>query len=100
MVLASNTVVRTGQETLDTLCHAGFDALMGQDAAAVSRDLSDSGLRGPQLVLKGDAAGLSCFLRARNPAVEALCLQLVSLERFDDLQSAAQDLLDELTQEH
>jgi len=99
MVLASNTVEKLGQEKLDALCAEGSRALMGPAARALS---DASGLADDcslSMAMCGHAGSISCFVRAPQPAQEALCFVFQPDAALQEVSSAASEVLARIASE-
>ncbi len=99
MVLASSTSEKTTQEKLDALCAAGLKTLMGEMAHVVHEQFGRGAGASSRVAVNATLVGTRCFVRARPPAQEALCLVMDPKTPLAPLLSAALALVDQLAGE-
>ena len=96
MVLASHTTEKTTQEKLDALCVLGSACLSGAGATSGLLDKND----GSALVAwHADEKAVYCFVKAPQPAAEALCLTVGPDVDLNRICSEAKFLLSALARE-
>lgn len=99
MVLASSTENKLAQEKLDALCADGSVALSGTAAKAVTNGSGRTEPAVVNLAMCSKGTRISCFVRAPEPAEEALCFVFRPDSALDDVPRSAKEVLARIASE-
>ena len=96
MVLAADTRAKMAQEKLDILCEEAFQALAGRTSAAIAREFGESVEVSVSKCVVVTNSTVRVFVRAPEPAQEALCIVLDSKCDVVEVLQAGCELLDQI----